>query len=507
MEDEIRKLVRAYLDSDSVKIKHSNVWFEDMVDCVQKTKSKFPAQHIPIIYKNKTIQLLKKAISCTRSKLRNIGDIEDIVHEVYSGCDEDGSITGIRRTSMAEIFKPGKHPKEEEGWIIQWTMYAIGDYFKKKGIDTNEIIDPYTGEIEKVPVYATFEQLDYRIQTDEDYEVEDSKRINVIEIDSISREIQVKKTLEIHNESTVYFLDRMYWLTKPEQYNVRKTVDGEPIYDYGERARMEQIIRIDKEKNAAKLDAPDLYLKRHRVIKNASDIYYYMELCIELLKNSKEKFEKEIKQGYFEKSKKRTIPMLSAVAVDKEGILIGSCYKGEIESKTTRGERRTFQKHCEYSLFEEVITSAKDKERLKGGTLFVTLEPCNKRDPFSSAHGEKIPKIPCAVRCLEAGISKIYIGMFDTNKDIKYQGYNILKTGEYTFELENGCLDEKQIPLEDYFKKKKYKLLSDEKDKRVYKIHEGLGDNVLFFDDDLREEICELNATFLRFYDKDGIFV
>jgi tRNA(Arg) A34 adenosine deaminase TadA len=71
-------------------------------------------------------------------------------------------------------------------------------------------------------------------------------------------------------------------------------------------------------------------------------------------------------------------PILGAVAVDVKGDLIATCFKGQINETLADGRDITWDKHCEYSLFRDVI-QLEDIPSLQGGNLYVTLEPCNKR--------------------------------------------------------------------------------------------------------------------------------
>jgi pyrimidine deaminase RibD-like protein len=189
------------------------------------------------------------------------------------------------------------------------------------------------------------------------------------------------------------------------------------------------------------------------------------------------------------------IPLLSAIAVDARGDLVATCFKGEIDDP--EDPNKAWRKHCEFSLFEEVIKD-KDTPLLKSGTLFVTLEPCNKRGFFLDGTVGK-PKIPCAVRCVEAGIKRVYIGALDFNKRVYKKGKAILETGEYSFRPGESKQGDTSRLLEDYFKSKGYSAVASG-DARVYKIGEPV--EVSRFDDDLIEEICGLNSSFLRAHEQ-----
>ncbi len=95
-------------------------------------------------------------------------------------------------------------------------------------------------------------------------------------------------------------------------------------------------------------------------------------------------------------------PHVGAVVV-KDGEVIGSGYRGQ----TGEGD------HAEYG----VLTSLADAD-LNGALVFTTLEPCSKRNH---------PKIPCATRLVEAGVSEVWIGLYDPNPVIYRQGWRILR--------------------------------------------------------------------------------
>jgi pyrimidine deaminase RibD-like protein len=255
---------------------------------------------------------------------------------------------------------------------------------------------------------------------------------------------------------------------------------------------------------------------RHSIIKNAKNLQF-MELCISVLKEGLGRFEREIKEEHFEDEDKNKIPMLSAVAADEKGKLIDFCFKGQIESYNPQGQRRTFQKHCEYSILEEIIEKKTNSELLRRGSLYVTLEPCNMRTYYclnpncntKCDHSEVELKIPCAVRCLESGVVRVFIGSVDTNKSVERKGEEILRTGRYKFNLLKGNFTSEkreakenhrdvrsQKLLEQYFVDKGYELEISDSTQRVYRINDGV--DVIYFPPDLVEEICELNGTFLK---------
>ncbi len=230
----------------------------------------------------------------------------------------------------------------------------------------------------------------------------------------------------------------------------------------------------------------------------------WMEMAISEMRKSIDKLntfiisQKKINPAFDEIKFRQNTPILSSIALDKNGKNVASCYKGQVT--TYIGKRDlTFDKHCEYSLFTDIIEE-NNLHLVKDGVLYVTLEPCNKRG-FWLDGNEKKPKIPCAVRCVEAGFKKVYIGSLDFNKEVYEKGKKILESGKFIFPLKNGCHigSLKQIEaakiLENYFKNKKY---PSEKfsDKIVYQIGNQI--EVHDFEPDLIEEVRGLNAEFLQ---------
>lgn len=246
------------------------------------------------------------------------------------------------------------------------------------------------------------------------------------------------------------------------------------------------------------------YKKRWKLLGTANE-RQWMELAISKLKESKEKKVYDLSQTADIEARNAIIkaPLLSSVLVCDNGKIF-TCFKGEIpETIIENGGKRdiTWDKHCEYSLFVDKVKD-ENMNLAKGGTLYVTLEPCNSRKPVKNSHHGK-PKLPCAVRCVEAGLAKIYIGSFDYSKDVFENGWKILDSGEYKFELDSGNhkgethedIDGSKL-LEKYFIERGYPVISSGKNYRTYKI--GKRVEVALFDSDLIEEAYNINAEFQR---------
>lgn len=255
------------------------------------------------------------------------------------------------------------------------------------------------------------------------------------------------------------------------------------------------------------------YKKRWKILRSA-DERKWMELAISKLRESMEKKILDLSEISDNDTEKRNeiekAPLLSSVLVSADGQFFTS-YKGQdhkTNSASIEKNRTPWSKHCEYSLFVDVVKE--NKNITEGATLYVTLEPCNSRKPIKNSNPRE-PKIPCAVRCVEMGIKKIYIGTLDYNEGVFGKGHRILQTGKYEFKLNHNQKhkgkNEEEIEgaelLEEYFKNKNYPLVSDNRESRIYKIGDPL-EAVTFFDDDLMWEINNINAQFQSKYNKSA---
>ncbi len=95
----------------------------------------------------------------------------------------------------------------------------------------------------------------------------------------------------------------------------------------------------------------------------------------------------------------REHPLVGALLADSDGNILATSFRGE-----------TPKRHAKFCLLEKVASQGIEPSKC---TLFVTLEPCIKRDP---------EKVPCAIRVAEAGIKTVYIGTLDPDPRITGRG-------------------------------------------------------------------------------------
>ncbi len=115
-------------------------------------------------------------------------------------------------------------------------------------------------------------------------------------------------------------------------------------------------------------------------------------------------------------------PMVGAIVLDSEGNVVGRGW-----------HERAGAPHAEALALKEAGA------RARGGTLFLTLEPC--------AHQGKTP--PCAPAIVEAGISRVVAASGDPDPRVAGKGFQILRSGGVS--VETGLCAEEAVRLNEAF--------------------------------------------------------
>ncbi len=105
-------------------------------------------------------------------------------------------------------------------------------------------------------------------------------------------------------------------------------------------------------------------------------------------------------------------PLVGAVIVDSKGHEIARTHRGGLRDGN----------HAEFTLIERKLQGKK----LDGSTLYVTLEPCTRRNP---------PKKPCVKWIVGARIDRVVVGMPDPNPDVSGHGIRYLQTHRVQVDL------------------------------------------------------------------------
>lgn len=547
--EEVGKLVDVFLAEQREK-PFSTVFRSNLIDRVLKINSVMPSQYIRDVYDLKINELRRYALRMLLAKFgiykKSPDKAEEIVNTGFAKFWKsfDGS-------EMEETEDKNKAKNPEFSYLLECVWSAQSDAYRKENPEVIiDLIDEERKPIKdeegrqiklKIPsifyeylenAYDSLDENDEENTYSDGFLPESEDAIpNRSESDSEEKGFdedidsfpsdssipaiaspQPDENSHKTNEDLIKFGDKYFAPVAADQIAKFYLLSGKVDLSKGRRTflDMEQSHKpirkfvIDPAKPELKnVTVPTTYhINRLRFLKCADD-RKWMERAISELRKSREKMLSDIKQmlkirrNFDEVEFKSKIPLLSAVAVDRDGNLIDTCFKGKI-NQNKNGRDITWDKHCEYSLFTEVIKEDNIKF-LKDGTLYVTLEPCNSRKSYLDGN-ERKPKIPCAVRCVEAGIKRIFIGSYDYNPKVKTKGEEILRTGIYTFQLDNGKVSEEALALKKHFDDKKYDSI-ETKNEIKYKI--GNPVEVVPFDFDLREEILELNAWFLKHHEED----
>lgn len=117
-------------------------------------------------------------------------------------------------------------------------------------------------------------------------------------------------------------------------------------------------------------------------------------------------------------------PLVGCVIIDSKGEKVGEGY-----------HKQFGKPHAEVN----ALTSVKDKNKLKGATVYVTLEPCS--------HTGKTP--PCADLLASLPIQKVVVAMKDPNPKVNGSGILILTNAG--IEVEVGVLEKEAEKLNEFF--------------------------------------------------------
>lgn len=462
-----------------------------------------------------------------RELLRMMKEADEKFDKKFSSLSETDSdeIKGNAKIKYIEKFNAEKSQgsQPEKSFYITCLIQAQSDWYEKttepkKDENGNPILNERGKKIRKpkIPTIRMNENTNNDTDESEESNLNEKAKTDAgdiskiasedaIAIDEPNEEYTWKQHLEekfkwyLHEEApkeilTYYLLSNKmktsgFFMQPLIKKEYKPTKDSIPYPDVPEFYNLS-----DKSKEA---------LRRLQCLKNAEN-RMWMEMAISEMRKSKAKLEEYMSGWDVEKQKefRKSTPILSSIILDKDGKFVASCFKGKMDRTHPDKKEKdvTFDNHCEFSLFTQVIEE-KNLHRVKNGILYVTLEPCNKRG-FWLDGDKETPKIPCAVRCVEAGLKKVFIGTKDDNETVKDKGRAILKSGKYVFKIKDGEISgetTKEIKeeklLEKYFQEKKYSS-EDIESERIYTI--GSPVEVHDFEADLIEEVRQLNSEFLQ---------
>lgn len=117
-------------------------------------------------------------------------------------------------------------------------------------------------------------------------------------------------------------------------------------------------------------------------------------------------------------------PMVGCVIVSKEGKKIGQGY-----------HERHGQAHAEVN----AVDAVKDKSKLKGATVYVTLEPCS--------HQGKTP--PCSAMLKELPVTRVVVAMKDSTPKVNGKGIKELRGSGISVEV--GLMKDEAEKLNEFF--------------------------------------------------------
>lgn len=369
-------------------------------------------------------------------------------------------------------FEQTYDPQEsqENTWLSRLTKQAFRYYYKKHQRSIGESI-----------------KEDYDIPDDDTVDSDEFQNAMVerlVVIYGVTDKRSAQKAKEIENS----ILKRDYW-------SGSKKNDRELTIDLKTSYISTQLLRY-KIGNVL-YEEPESSFKIRSWIKNEER--YWMKKTLKLSYDSFDVL-KNIPIKDLDKDSKSDYPILSAIVLNNKGEFISSAYKGEFGN---------FEDHCEYLLFDHHKKLNNSFNSIKGGKLFVSLEPCI---------GRSEEKIPCAVRVAISPLKIVYVGIIDANESISQKGVEIIRTGIYTFNKNELKRDKGlQWLKEEYFNKEKKDTkekvkvrLDTGQLKVVKKFHEifeddeyikyaiGNSKEVKPFHRDIQVELLKLNGAFIK---------
>jgi len=130
----------------------------------------------------------------------------------------------------------------------------------------------------------------------------------------------------------------------------------------------------------------------------------------------------------------------------------------------------------------EIVALEKAKEKAKGATLYVTLEPC--------VHFGRTP--PCVYRIIESGIKKAVIGMIDPNPLNNGKGVAILN--RHGIAVETGVLENELKRMNESF----IKYITQKMPFVVVKVGQSLDGKIAAFTGDSRWITSDFSRQYAR---------
>jgi pyrimidine deaminase RibD-like protein len=485
--DELEQFVSQFLGDQEIQF--SAAWKLDLIERLLALDSVTPRQFIDKVHSDKLLELQRSGARWLRAHSTGYSTetIEDIVSNAF-----------LKWLRHFDGRKGSKSSNPELNYLLCCIKSARSDEFDANQpvineeylLETNDLTSGRPVRSKRRAVMLNIDEV--HPNQHQEYL---SKTVHPDQADN-----QVKLGGKYFSPETAIEIYKFNIVAGRTQKPNRKRARALPDIEVAYKPIRSRIIESTRLESVNLTSASKFHRARFRNLKHA-ELRRWMELAMLEMRKSKAKMASYLRQkratlpNFKSNEFAARIPLLSAVALDARGNLVAKCYKGQIDDPTL--EERAWYKHCEFSLFEEVIQD-RNMRFVDGGTLFVTLEPCNKRGFYLDAKGGK-PKIPCAVRCVEAGIKTVYIGALDFNKNVYKKGQAILESGRYSFDMDH--LDEASKLLDAYFDSKGYAYEISGKTK-TYKI--GAPVKVSRFDDDLIEEICEINSFFLQAHQRSA---